>query len=116
VVALGGGSAMDSAKLAAATAADDFGCEHYMLARNPMPDPKAKMICLPTTSGTGSEATRVSVYTNAAEEKVWAWGPASTSLSILDPTLTVGLPATLHSGSVDALVHAIEAMTIRAPS
>ncbi len=115
VVALGGGSAMDSAKLAAASAGADQPCEHYSLAKNPLPNPSARIICLPTTSGTGSEATRVSVYTNGLAEKVWAWGDSlRPHLSILDPTLVTGLPAHLTAATgIDALVHAIEAMTIR---
>lgn len=115
VVALGGGSTLDSAKLAAACAVSKRPSAHYKLAQNPLPEGPLPTICLPTTAGTGSEATRVSVYTLDSGEKVWAWGDAlRPSLSILDPTLTVGLPPHLTAATgVDALVHAIEAMTIR---
>jgi alcohol dehydrogenase class IV len=115
VVALGGGSTLDSAKLAAACAVSGQPAAHYKLAENPLPEKPLPTICLPTTAGTGSEATRVSVYTLESGEKVWAWGDAlRPSLSILDPKLTVGLPPHLTAATgVDALVHAIEATTIR---
>jgi len=115
VLALGGGSTLDSAKLAAACAVSSQPASHYKLAQNPLPDRPLPTICLPTTAGTGSEATRVSVYTLESGEKVWAWGDElRPSLSILDPKLTVGLPPHLTAATgVDALVHAIEATTIR---
>ena len=115
VVGLGGGSTLDSAKLAAAIAVADRPAEHYALAVNRLPPNPLKKICIPTTAGTGSEATRVSVFSNAKDDKVWAWGdPLMSDLSLLDPRLTVGLPAGLTAATgVDALVHAIEAMTIR---
>ncbi len=115
VVGLGGGSTLDSAKLAAACAVARQSSAHYKLAQNPLPAKPLPTICLPTTAGTGSEATRVSVYTLESGEKVWAWGDAlRPSLSILDPKLTIGLPPHLTAATgVDALVHAIEATTIR---
>jgi alcohol dehydrogenase class IV len=115
VIGLGGGSTLDSAKLAAAIAVADRPAEHYQLAVNPLPQRPLVKVCIPTTAGTGSETTRVSVFTNAKGEKVWAWGDALASdLSILDPRLTVGLPRHLTAGTgIDALVHAIEAATIR---
>jgi alcohol dehydrogenase len=77
-----------------------------------VPGPVLPLIALPTTAGTGSEATPVSVITDAATEmKV---GVASQYLiprhAICDPLLTVGAPPTVtaHSG-IDALSHAIEA-------
>ena len=115
VVGLGGGSTLDVSKMAAAIAPTSQPAEHYALAVNPLPDRPLRKICIPTTSGTGSETTKVSVFTNAKEEKVWAWGDAlSADLALLDPRLTVGLPAHLTAATgVDALVHAIEACTIR---
>jgi alcohol dehydrogenase class IV len=115
VVALGGGSTLDSAKLAAVCAVARQPASHYRLAQNPLPQKPLPVICLPTTAGTGSEATRVSVYTLESGEKVWAWGDAlRPSLSILDPKLAVGLPQHLTAATgVDALVHAVEATTIR---
>lgn len=115
VVGLGGGSALDVSKMAAAITVADKPAEHYSLAVNPLPAKPLRKICIPTTSGTGSETTKVSVFTNAKDEKVWGWGDAlSADLALLDPKLTVGLPAHLTAATgVDALVHAIEACTIR---
>ncbi len=115
VVGLGGGSTLDVSKMAAAIATADKPAEHYSLAVNPLPAKSLRKICIPTTSGTGSETTKVSVFTNAKDEKVWGWGEAlSADLALLDPRLTVGLPAHLTAATgIDALVHAIEACTIR---
>jgi alcohol dehydrogenase class IV len=115
VVGVGGGSTMDTAKFAAAIARAEQPADHYELAQNPLPKNGLKKICLATTAGTGSETTRVSVFTNARNEKVWAWGDElRADLALLDPRLTVGLPAHLTAATgVDALVHAIEACTIR---
>ena len=115
VVGLGGGSALDVSKMAAAIAPAGEHAEHYALAVNSLPAKPLRKICIPTTSGTGSETTKVSVFTNAKDEKVWGWGDAlSADLALLDPRLTVGLPAHLTAATgIDALVHAIEACTIR---
>jgi alcohol dehydrogenase class IV len=115
VVGIGGGSALDTAKFAAAIAPAPQPAEHYALAANPLPDAPLAKICIPTTAGTGSEATRVSVFSTREGVKVWAWGEAlRPDLAVLDPTLTVGLPPHLTAATgVDALVHAIEACTIR---
>lgn len=115
VVGLGGGSSLDTSKLAAAAAAADAPAQHYELCANPLPAGGLIRICIPTTAGTGSEATRTSVFANAAGAKVWAWGvELKPHLALLDPTLSVGLPARLTAATgVDALVHAIEAVTIR---
>jgi alcohol dehydrogenase class IV len=115
VVGLGGGSALDTSKLAAAAAAAEAPVSHYELCVNPLPANGLLRICIPTTAGTGSEATRTSVFANDGGAKVWAWGvELKPHLSVLDPTLSVGLPAKLTAATgVDALVHAIEAVTIR---
>ena len=115
MVGLGGGSALDIAKLAAAIAPADEAAEHYALAANPLPLGGLPRILIPTTAGTGSEVTRTSVITSADGRKLWAWGDAlRADLAILDPTLTTGLPAMLTAATgIDALVHAIEACTVR---
>jgi alcohol dehydrogenase class IV len=115
IVGIGGGSALDTAKFAAAMAPASETAEHYALAANPLPANPLTKICIPTTAGTGSEATRVSVFSTREGVKVWAWGDAlRPDLALLDPTLTIGLPPALTAATgVDALVHAIEACTIR---
>ena len=115
VVGLGGGSAPDIAKLAAAIAPAAEPAEHYALALNPLPRGGLPRILIPTTAGTGSEVTRTSVITSQDGRKLWAWGEAlRADLAILDPTLTVALPETLTAATgIDAVVHAIEACTVR---
>ncbi len=113
VVALGGGSAMDVGKAIAAIAAGDASASHYGLCANPFPASRLVCVCVPTTSGTGSESTRTAVLAAADGAKVWLWGDElKPALILLDPTLTTGLPAALTAATgIDALVHAIEAST-----
>jgi alcohol dehydrogenase class IV len=113
VVAVGGGSAMDVGKTIAAVATGTQSVSHYGLCANPFPATRLPSVCLPTTSGTGSEATRTAVLAAADHSKVWLWGDElKPALILLDPALTTGLPASLTAATgIDALVHAIEAST-----
>src|SRR5579863_6871935 len=115
VVALGGGSAMELGKSVAAIAAAGAPASHYGLCANPFPAARLACLCIPTTSGTGSEATRTAVLSDAQHRKVWLWGNALKADAILlDPALTAGLPAHLTAATgIDALLHAIEASTNR---
>ena len=111
IIALGGGSAMDVGKLAAAIV--DEGSAGYALAIKSFPGNGLPVIAIPTTSGTGAEMTAVSVFSLADGTKVWAWGTELfPKLALLDPEITASLPAPLTAATgVDALVHAIESMT-----
>ena len=113
VVALGGGSAMDVGKTIAGIAGGSEGAAHYGLCAHPFPATRLYSVCMPTTSGTGSEATRTAVLADSAHAKVWLWGDElKPALIVLDPVLTTGLPAALTAATgIDALVHAIEAST-----
>ena len=111
IVAVGGGSVIDLAKVTALLLAHGGALEDYYAVQS-VPGPVVPLIALPTTAGTGSEATPVSVITDPATEmKI---GVASPHLiprhAICDPLLTVGAPpvVTAHAG-IDALSHAIEA-------
>ena len=74
VIGLGGGSALDVAKLATVLASADQGPEYYALTANPLPPKAADIVMLPTTAGTGAEVTRTAVFTDSKNQKVWAWG------------------------------------------
>ncbi|MGD1973091.1 MAG: iron-containing alcohol dehydrogenase, partial [Desulfobacterales bacterium] len=113
VVGVGGGSALDVAKLAAVIAKDTILAEDYALCARPLPQPGLKRILIPTTAGTGSEVTRTAVFTTCKENKVWAWGhELLPEMVLLDPSLTVSLPAEITAATgLDAMVHAIEACT-----
>jgi alcohol dehydrogenase class IV len=113
VVGIGGGSAMDVGKGIAAIASGDAPTAHYGLCAHSFPARRIASIVVPTTSGTGSETTRTAVFADAEHAKIWFWGDQmKADLVVLDPELTVGLPAHLTAATgIDALVHAIEAAT-----
>ncbi|MEP7315851.1 MAG: iron-containing alcohol dehydrogenase [Sphingomicrobium sp.] len=112
VVGFGGGSPMDVAKLAAYLlgSGDDldsiWGVEVAI-------GQKLPLILIPTTAGTGSEATPISVITVEGGTKLAVNARAITAdLAILDPTLTTGLPRHVTAATgIDAMVHAVEAYT-----
>lgn len=113
VIGLGGGSALDTAKLVACCAVSGLAASAYALCATPLPKNRLPLIAVPTTAGTGSEVTRVSVYADASKVKVWAWGEElKPDVAVLDPELTVAVPPAVTAGTgLDALVHAIEAAT-----
>jgi alcohol dehydrogenase class IV len=115
VIGLGGGTALDVAKLAAAVSADSHRAEYYALMNRPLPQRTVKLILIPTTAGTGSEVTRTAVFHNSDNRKVWAWGEElAADLVILDPVLTLTLSKSLTAATgLDAMVHAIEACTVK---
>ncbi len=119
IVALGGGSVMDTAKLVAATALD--GRDARLLAGIGKVRSRAlPLVCVPTTSGTGSEATPVAIFTNPdTGSKVGVVDPCLVpDVVLLDPALTDQLPALpTAAAGMDALVHALEAYigTIASP-
>jgi alcohol dehydrogenase class IV len=115
IVGIGGGSALDMAKLVAACAASGLSAQAYQLCETPLPKNALPLIAVPTTAGTGSEVTRTAVFANAAKIKVWAWGEEiKPRTAILDPELTVAVPPQVTAATgLDALVHAIEAATNR---
>jgi len=115
VIGLGGGSALDVAKLATVLSAGDHGAEYHALMTHRLPRRSTKLIMLPTTAGTGAEVTRTAVFTSSDKRKVWAWGnELAADLVILDPELTLTLPKSLTAATgLDAMVHAIEACTVK---
>ena len=112
VVGFGGGSSMDVAKIIAIlakekqTLAEMYGIDNIVGTRLPL-------IQIPTTAGTGSEATMVSIITTGRTTKAGAVSRVLLADKIiLDPLLTLGLPSSITAATgVDAMVHAIEAFT-----
>ena len=113
VIALGGGSTMDAAKVIASLISTGEKCEDYRMAAKRLPSRRTTLIAVPTTAGTGSEATNISVLTSDEGVKYWyaARGQEPNHI-IIDPELFVDLPAFLTAATgCDALVHAVEAST-----
>ena len=109
VIGFGGGSSMDVAKLTALIVGSNENLEEAWGVANAK-GPRLPLILIPTTAGTGSEVTPISIITVGEEEKK---GVSSSlilpDLAILDPELTLGLPAsTTAATGIDAMVHAIE--------
>ena len=110
VIGFGGGSSLDVAKLAAVLAMDDQSLKDIYGVGN-ISGTRLPLILIPTTSGTGSEVTPISIVTTGKSEKM---GVVSSVLipdiALLDPELTLGLPAHVTAATgIDAMVHAIEA-------
>lgn len=112
VVGFGGGSSMDVAKLVAVLArgyerlADVYGVGNIKGSRLPL-------VLVPTTAGTGSEVTQISIVTTGENEKKGVVSPVLLpDLAFLDADLTLGLPSYITAATgIDAMVHAIEAYT-----
>ena len=112
VVGFGGGSSMDVAKVIALLAASDQPIEKAY-GVNQATGSRLPLVLVPTTAGTGSEVTAVSILTTGAEEKKGIVSPIILpDVALLDAELTVGLPSHITAATgVDAMVHAIEAYT-----
>jgi len=112
VLSIGGGSALDTAKLVAYLAQtpdrldDIYGVGLAKGKRLPL-------LLVPTTAGTGSEVTPIAIVTTPTTEKKGVVSPVLIpDWAILDPELTLGLPAPVTAATgIDAMVHAIEAYT-----
>ena len=114
IVGFGGGSSMDVAKLVALLVpgkeklADIYGVG---MAKGP----RLPLILVPTTAGTGSEVTTISIVTVSESEKKGVVSPQLLpDVALLDAELTLGLPAHVTAATgIDAMVHAIEAFTTK---
>jgi alcohol dehydrogenase len=112
VVGFGGGSPMDVAKLAAYLLGSGDELDEIW-GVNVAKGQKLPLALVPTTAGTGSEATPISVITCEGGVKlaVNAW-PLVADWAVLDPGLTLGLPAHVTAATgIDAIVHSVEAYT-----
>ena len=111
VIAVGGGSVMDCAKAAAMMATNEGTTEDYQLKRREIANPPIAQVFAPTTAGTGSEATRVSVLTNTrvGVKRSISHPLMTPDVVILDPDLTVSCSNYLTTiTAMDAFSHAIE--------
>lgn len=113
VVAVGGGSVLDTAKgacIVLATGADDLGDHRGSEVLSNMPLPP--LVAVPTTAGTGSEVTGVAVVKDTERDVKLAFVSFDLQphVAVLDPRMTTGLPPRVTaSTAMDALVHAVEA-------
>ncbi|MFC6639994.1 iron-containing alcohol dehydrogenase [Sulfitobacter sp. JBTF-M27] len=110
VVGFGGGSSLDVAKLVALLLGSEEDLDEAW-GVGQAKGPRLPLVLVPTTAGTGSEVTPVSIITVGAEEKRGVSSPVILpDIAVLDADLTVGLPAHITAATgVDAMVHAIEA-------
>ena len=111
VVAIGGGSPMDTAKAAAVAFANEGDLRDYA-GYDQVPGPGLPLVAVPTTAGTGSEVTRVAVITDTDRDvkMMMLDGHLMARVAISDYRLTMSTPANLTSWvGVDSLTHAIEA-------
>ena len=109
VIGFGGGSSMDVAKLTSLILGSNENIEEVWGVSNAK-GPRLPLVLVPTTAGTGSEVTPISIITVGEEEKKGVSSPIILpDVAILDPDLTLGLPAhTTAATGIDAMVHAIE--------
>ncbi|ETH50867.1 alcohol dehydrogenase, iron-dependent, partial [Bordetella pertussis H973] len=114
IVGFGGGSSMDVAKLAAAFAGTTQDLRQaYGIGL--VAGPRLPLVQVPTTAGTGSEATPIAVVTTGEGAKAGVISPVLyADLAVLDASLTLGLPPAITAATgIDAMVHATEAYTSR---
>jgi alcohol dehydrogenase class IV len=113
ILGVGGGSALDAAKLVGLLVRHDGPLSRYY-GENLVPGPSLPLVAVPTTAGTGSEVTPVAVVSDPEREmKVGISSPhLIPSAAVVDPEFTLGAPrgVTAFAG-IDALVHAVESFT-----
>jgi len=119
LIGLGGGSALDAAKMVQVIAAHGGKVNDYDIStggNQNIKGPLPAMIAIPTTSGTGSEVGSCSVITSVELGRKFLVCSVLLipSIALLDPELTVGMPAALTAGTgMDAFTHCIEALSVK---
>jgi len=116
LVAIGGGSSMDTAKGIGVVAAHDGSIVEYEWGHSPIHSRIPPMIAVPTTAGTGSEVTLWAVITDPKRKIKFNVGGTphiASWVAVIDPELTVKLPPGVTAGTgMDALAHAVECFTM----
>ena len=112
ILGFGGGSSMDIAKLVSLLIGTEQDIENIWGVGNAK-GPRLPLILIPTTAGTGSEVTPISIITLENDLKKGVSSPIILpDLAVLDPELTLNLPSDITASTgIDAMVHAIEAYT-----
>ncbi len=112
VIGLGGGSSLDVAKLIAVLIHSKQGISD-LYGINQVRGDRTPLILLPTTAGTGSEVTPISIITTGETTKSGVVSPQLLpDIAVLDAELTLGLPSHVTAATgIDSMVHAIEAYT-----
>jgi alcohol dehydrogenase class IV len=111
IIAVGGGSVMDTAKIMAVYAEYDGPLDN-LFGEGKVPGRNTPIIVIPTTAGTGSEVTNIGVLsdTKAQVKKGIVSNHLLVDVAIVDPIMTISCPKKITAASgIDALVHAIEA-------
>jgi alcohol dehydrogenase class IV len=111
VVALGGGSPTDAAKVIAVLASNDPPISQYA-GLHKIPNPGIPVMVIPTTAGTGSEVTKVAVITDTSQDVKMMMLDVNLlpTVALVDYELTMTMPPSLTANvGVDTLVHAVEA-------
>jgi choline dehydrogenase len=115
LVALGGGSSMDTAKSIGVEVVHGGSIVEYEYGHTPLTKRIPPLVAIPTTAGTGSEATLWAVITDHDRKIKFNVGGTpliGPHVALLDPTLTLGLPPTVTAATgMDALSHGIECYT-----
>lgn len=112
VIGIGGGSALDLTKLAGVLASHEGNVAEYLNLTGTKKVTKKGLptILIPTTSGTGSEVTNISVLSLETTKDVVTHDYLLADVAIVDPALTISLPPKVTAATgVDALTHAVEA-------
>ncbi len=116
LVAIGGGSSMDTAKGIGVVAAHKGSILDYEWGHSPIESRIPPMIAVPTTAGTGSEVTLWAVITDSKRKIKFNVGGTpniASWVALIDPELTIKLPPVVTAGTgMDALAHAVECYTM----
>ena len=113
LLGLGGGSAMDFAKALSIVMTHGGSMGDY-IGEGSVPGPVIPVVCIPTTSGTGSQNTQTSVFTMEGVKRGCSSEYIRPVFSIVDPQLTMNLPPMVtRNAGYDALMHAIESFLAR---